>query len=181
MCEYFKSFDFWCLRDKQDTKYVAIIHFTEITIEKSSDNHSLNKKLYSTSRNEYTLKYLTAIEETSIVTFCSDVFGGSISEDVILDKSQFMTFVESGENILMEKESSFINKAKECGVHVDLLCPAKNKEVLDKYEVLVTQITNLPKEFKLISQTVPIDLWPIINEVIYNINMLHNVEFIATE
>lgn len=182
MFEYFKSFDFWSLRAKFDVKYAAYIDFTEIIIEKSPDNQFLNIELYSEQCNSYTLKYLTAIDENSIFTFCSDVYGGSSSDDLIIDNSSFLSLLEPGDRLLMARESSgVVEKAAKCGISIECNRLRLDKEKLDKNETRLKYITNLTKDFKLLSQTVPVSMWSIINEVVFNINMLHNVEFIATE
>lgn len=181
MFDYFKLFDFWSLRAKFNIKYAAIIDFTEITIEKGSDNHFLNEELYSEQRDSYTLKYLAAIDENSIVTFCSDVYGGSSSDDLIIDNSNFLSLLESGDRLLMARESSVIEKAEKCDIQIDCTSLRLNKESLDKNEKLLKHVTNLTKDFKLVSQTVPVNMWGIVNEIVFNINMLHNVQFIATE
>lgn len=182
MCEYFKSFDFWSLRSMSNIKYSAIIQFTEIIMEKSRDNIYLNNELYSRERDEFTLKFLSAIDENSVVIFCSDVYGGSSSNEMILRNTNFFENLGNGNVILMGTE---IQEVKEesirAGIHIEVNESTQNKENLDHYEWLVMKVKSLTKKYKLLSQTVPIGLWVAINEIVYNINMLNNLEYITMQ
>ncbi|CAG0905965.1 unnamed protein product, partial [Cyprideis torosa] len=61
------------------------------------------RSIYSHYKSRYTFKALVAIAPNGTVTFVSELYGGSVSDKVIVMKSGFLDLLESGECILADK------------------------------------------------------------------------------
>lgn len=182
--KYLSTIDFWSLRHRGENKYTAIVDCTEITTQKSKFNPKRNKELFSHYKNNYTFKYLVAIDEKGVVTFCSSAYGGSRSDRYIFQDSKFIEKLNEGDIILADRgfDISDLLETKKVAINIPAFKTAPQFEphqVMETRKIAnrrihVERVIGLSKKQKILKETTPTFLWPVINEIIYNANMLCN-------
>ena len=81
----------------------AIIDCTEIRCQMPS-SLLLNSKLFSSYKNHVTLKVLVGITPSGAITFISQLYGGSISDREIVERSGFLKLeFDNGDTMMANK------------------------------------------------------------------------------
>ena len=81
---------------------VSIIDCTELQMESPS---SLDKRslCYSSYKSRNTMKSLLSISRNEVVSFCSDLYCGSISDPEIVKQSWYLTHLNKGDLVMADK------------------------------------------------------------------------------
>src|SRR5277367_2554105 len=97
-----KSVKVWdCVKIKPG-EYTTVIDCTEFFLQSSSDPE--NKQVcYSEYKGHQTLKALTGVSEGGVVMFCSDLYGGSVSDREIFTVCGIRELLKRGDTILVDK------------------------------------------------------------------------------
>lgn len=175
---YFKSIDWWSLRDKDPDSYTIIIDCTETETQHSVDLPLLNQKLFSNYKNRPTIKILYGIDEKGFVIFCSDVFCGSISDQRIVQESGFLDLLQEGDSVLADRGFDIADVLAIKKVTLNIPPFKGRRQQLSEEEIMETRVIanrrihierviKVAKINKILSQTIPAFLWPIINEIVY--------------
>lgn len=117
-------------------RLVSIIDCTELQMESPS---SLDKKslCYSSYKSRTTLKSLIGITPSGVVSFCSDLYCGSISDPEIVKRSGFLEYLERGDYVMADKGFTIRDELAEVGAC--LVMPhflSKDKKQFSKEEVI---------------------------------------------
>lgn len=179
---HLKNVDFWSLRYKNPNAYTAIINCSELVTNQSCKNPELSEICFSQYKNRFTLKYLVAIDEKGILVYCSDVFGGSMSDAKVFNESGLLQKLKSGDILLSDRGFHISGVLAEHGVALNIppgkgeLTPIEHQEtrVNALRRIHVKRITRLAKNNKILSDTFPAALLPIANKIIYVANMISN-------
>jgi len=86
---------------------VSIIDCTELQMESPS---SLDKKslCYSSYKSRPTMKALIGITPNGVVSFCSELYCGSISDNAIVNESGFLAHLNRGDLVMESKSQTTI-------------------------------------------------------------------------
>lgn len=147
----------------------CIIDCFEVFIQRPS-NLMARAQTYSNYKKDNTMKVLIGVTPAGSICFISDAWGGRVSDKVITQQSGFLKMVDYGDYIMADRgfnvgEDPALSGAK-------LLIPAytKGKTQLSASEVEKTRqlarvrilvervIGQLRKKYKIIQQTLPINL-----------------------
>ena len=127
---HFSSLNFWEVvkahmpaqfrqsKDYGNTR--VIIDATEIFIQKPSDL-SLQSVTWSNYKSRNTLKGLVGISPFGGVTFVSDLWAGSISDNELTEKSGLLDLLESGDNVMADKGFTIGDRLGARGVTLNIL------------------------------------------------------------
>lgn len=179
----FKQIDFWKLRSVDKGQYDAVLDCTEFRIERSTDP-VIQQSTYSTYYQTNTFKALVGGTEKGAICFVSDVYGGSISDRCLTERSGFLDLLKEGQYILADRGFDISDLLETKGVCLNIP-PFKTGEQLSEEEVATTRaianrriiIENLigsAKRNKILADRISSKFWPIINEIVYNIFMIIN-------
>ena len=113
-----------------------VIDCTDVKIETPA-TMSLKKLTYSSYRGMHSFKVLIGVAPNAVITYCSTLFPGSVSDKAIVAQSGFLNIFEAGDMILADK-GFLIRDILPPGVSVNIppfLCHGK----LTKSEVKLTK------------------------------------------
>lgn len=178
-----KQIDFWKPSTTSSGQYSVILDCTEFKIQRSSDPQ-IQQATYSNYYGTNTFKVLVGGTENGAIIYVSDVFGGCISDRKITEVSGFLDLVEEGQYILADRGFDISDVLEYKGVRLNIP-PFKRKSQLTEEETLKTRaianrriiienLIGLAKKFKILTDKIPVTLWPISNEIVYNCFMLCN-------
>lgn len=183
MYKCFRQMDFWNLITATDEKYKIVLDCTEFRIERSSDP-IIQQTTYSTYYSTNTFKVLIGGTENGGVGFVSDVYGGSISDRQITKECGLLNLLQEGDFVLADRGFDISDLLEERGVVINIP-PFKRSSQLSEEDVAITRIIanrriiienliGLAKKNKVLSDRIPVNLWPIVNEITYNCFMIIN-------
>ncbi|XP_056000001.1 uncharacterized protein LOC130048037 [Ostrea edulis] len=145
----------------------AIIDCTEFFTEtpQSLSNKSL---MFSHYKSHSTWKALLAINPRGVITFVSDLWGGSISDKQLFKKCGILDYLEAGDQIMVDKGFLISDLTTPKGVEI-IIPPFKRNGRFSRREVEETRrIANLRihveranervKNFRILQGTMPITL-----------------------
>ncbi|XP_039652099.1 uncharacterized protein LOC120556523 [Perca fluviatilis] len=156
-----------CFREKFPNT-TCIIDCTETTLQKPHNLDSRGES-YSHYYSSNTIKYLVAIAPCGLVTFISPANGGRCSDKFITQESGFLEYLRPGDEVMADRGFTIRDLLFER--KVNLVLPAfthKGGQLSDEDVTATRRIANVRihvervirrlKVFKIISQTVPINL-----------------------
>lgn len=162
----------------------VIIDCTEIHTHQSSDFRKQGN-MYSNYKSNSTVKFLIGILPNGTVCFVSDGFEGSISDKEIVKQSGFLNKINPKDMVLADrgflikeelmKKNAYLNIPPFLGgrdrfTHVE---EAKTKAIA-KCRIHVERAIEKMKRFRIIKQTVPSSLTPLVSQMMFVIGMLVN-------
>lgn len=146
----------------------CIIDCTETTLQKPHNLDSRGES-YSHYYSSNTIKYLVAIAPCGLVMFISPAYGGRCSDKFITQESGFLEYLRPGDEVMADRGFPIRDLLFER--KVNLVLPAftrKGGQLSDEDVTATRRIANVRihvervirrlKVFKIISQTVPINL-----------------------
>ncbi|XP_055999076.1 uncharacterized protein LOC125681637 [Ostrea edulis] len=173
-----------CFRSFKNVR--VIIDCFEIFTQSSRD-FAEQGNMYSSYKNNPTLKCLVGVAPTGAVTFLSDVYEGSISDKEITVKSGLADLLNPGDLVIADRGfliRDILNPRK-----VDLNIPpflsgrdrlTPQEEILTKriarVRIHVERAIERMKKFKIIGTTIPLSLKPVATEIVHIIGFLVNYQ-----
>jgi hypothetical protein len=171
-----------CFRKYRNIR--VVIDCTEIFAQQSSD-FGKQGNMYSHYKGHSTVKFLIGILPNGTVCFVSDWFEGSISDNDIVRQSGFLDKINPGDLVMADrgflikqdlmKKKAFLNippflMGRD---HFTAAEEAKTKSIA-KCRIHVERAIERLKKFRIIKQTVPSSLTPILSQTVFVIAMLVN-------
>ena len=164
----------------------CIIDCSEVYIErpKSLDDQAAT---WSDYKQHNTLKFLIGISPSGYVTFLSDCYGGRTSDRHICRDSNFYNLLEAGDVIMADR--GFQIREDLLHYYCSLSIPpgarvksqftttecGKTKEVAN-LRIHVERAINRLKEYKILKNTLPINMLPLADEIIRTCAALINFQ-----
>ena len=112
---------------------VSIIDCTELQVESP---FSLNKRslCYSSYKSKTTMKSLIGITPNGVVSFCSDLYCGSISDPEIVKQSGYLQHLNRGDLVMADKGFTIQDELASVGAKLALPHLIKGKKQFTKDE-----------------------------------------------
>lgn len=164
-----------CFKDHYPTT-TCVIDCSETPLQKPHNLDSRGES-YSHYYGQNTIKYLVAIAPCGLIMFVSAAYGGRCSDKFITADSGFLDYLRAGDVVMADRGfiiSDLLRERK-----VKLILPAFTKKGLQLSEedttntrrianvrVHVERVIRRLKNFRLISQTVPINLAPKLDKIL---------------
>ncbi|XP_051970115.1 uncharacterized protein si:dkey-56d12.4 [Xyrauchen texanus] len=154
----------------------CIIDCSETPLQKAKNPASRGES-YSHHYGHNTIKYLLAIAPCGLVMFISPAYGGGCSDAFITQKSGFLDYLHDGDEVMADRGFTIqdLLNAK----NVKLTRPSftkKGSQLSDEDTTSTRRIANVSfhiervicrlKHFKILSQTVPINLTPKMDKIL---------------
>uniref|UniRef100_A0A8C9YWI5 THAP-type domain-containing protein n=1 Tax=Sander lucioperca TaxID=283035 RepID=A0A8C9YWI5_SANLU len=169
MEEHMRIYISWLPRETiRSTMPQCIIDCTETTLQKPHNLDSRGES-YSHYYSSNTIKYLVAIAPCGLIMFISPAYGGRCSVKFITQESGFLEYLRPGDEVMADRGFTIRDLLFER--KVNLVLPAfthKGGQLSDEDVTATRRISNVRihvervirrlKVFKIISQTVPINL-----------------------
>ncbi|KAK3106441.1 hypothetical protein FSP39_020167 [Pinctada imbricata] len=159
----------------------AIIDCTEFFFEHSRSPNS-QAATYSTYKSRNTGKCLIAISPRGTITFVSKLYGGNVSDRYITQDSGFVDFVEEGDDIMADRGFTIRDLLTDKRATLNIppftrKCSwGKNKRLnvseikqtrkIAKLRIHVERAIQRLKLFKLLGNTIPWSLKPVMNQMV---------------
>ncbi|XP_021698879.1 uncharacterized protein LOC110676590 [Aedes aegypti] len=169
------AIDFWEFGSRQEDEYIAILDCTEIPMEKP-ESPDIQQVTFSKYKNTNTFKVLVAIDEQGTILFVSDAYGGSVSDNKIVELSGIIDKLHEGDHILADRgfEQTDILSAK--GIILNRP-PNKKGEQLSEEDVFrtraiasrridVERMIGYAKTYKILSHKVTHAMFPFMDKII---------------
>ena len=157
----------------------VIIDATELFIEKPSDL-SLQSVTWSNYKSHNTLKGLIGISPFGGVTFCSELWAGSISDIELTRKSGLLDLLESGDNVMADKGFNIDELLRERGVTLNIPPFMKDGSLSEDDVVLTIHVERAIeriKNFRILSGNIPNSIHAsTVNKMFYVCAMLTNMQ-----
>ena len=115
-----------------------IIDATEMYIEKPS-MPEIQQLTFSRYKNHNTYKGLVGISPSGVVTFVSDLFPGSISDQEIVRRSGLLRLLEVGDSIMADRGFDIEDDIAPLGVRVNIPPFLKGKQQFDSKDLIITR------------------------------------------
>ncbi|KAL5006306.1 hypothetical protein ScPMuIL_015112 [Solemya velum] len=139
----------------------VIVDGTEMPLKKAKQP-IVQQATYSTYKNRNTVKALVGVTPGGLVSYISDIYGGSASDRQICERSTLMRCMDSGDSIMADKGFNVQDLFIPCNVTVNLPAFFKKKNRMSGREVVkdrkiaskrvhVERIIGLAKTFKILS------------------------------
>lgn len=167
----FKEINFWPSRElvsfyaptdfkKKFPSTRVVIDGTEIPIQRPKQP-TLQQATYSTYKNRNTVKVLVGVTPAGLVSYISDVYGGSASDRQISERSNLVNICEPGDSIMSDKGFNVQDLFIPAGVTINIpeffkkknrmsgQAVAKDRKIASK-RVHVERIIGLAKTFKIL-------------------------------
>ena len=141
--------------------------------------------MYSSYKNHATLKILIGVSPSGSCMFVSDAFEGSISDRQIIMDTHFIDKLEPGDVVLADRGFTIHDLCAEKGATLEIP-PFKNgREAFTKQENLKTKLISrarihverfnaVIKKYRIISGIVPLNLTPLISQIVFILCCLAN-------
>lgn len=112
---------------------VSVIDCTEIQMESPS---SLDKRslCYSSYKSRTTMKALIGITPNGVVSFCSDLYCGSVSDPEIVRKSGYLTHLHKGDLVMADKGFTIQDELASVGARLTIPHFLRKKTQFTKQE-----------------------------------------------
>lgn len=146
----------------------VIIDCTEILTEVPS-SMSVQSLTYSSYKHHNTFKGLVGICPTGAVTFLSELYAGSVSDQALTRDCGILELIEPGDSIMADKGFDIAYDVLVCGAKLNIPPFLKNHQQLSKKNVILTrQIASLRihveraighiKQYHILKNVVPLTL-----------------------
>ena len=146
----------------------VIIDCTEILTEVPS-SMSVQSLTYSSYKHHNTFKGLVGICPTGAVTFISELYAGSLSDQALTRDCGILELIEPGDSIMADKGSDIGYDVALRGAKLNIPPFLKNQQQLSKKNVITTrQIASLRihveraigriKQYNILSNVIPLTL-----------------------
>jgi hypothetical protein len=171
-----------CFRKYRNLR--VIIDCTEIFTQQSSDFGKQGNS-YSHYKGNSTVKFLIGILPNGTVCFVSDGFEGSISDNDIVRQSGFLDKINAGDVVMADrgflikhdlmKKKAYLNIPPFLAGrdHFTAAEEARTKSIA-KCRIHVERAIEKIKKFRIIKQTLPSSLTPVVSQTVCVIAMLVN-------
>ena len=170
----------------KNSKTRCIIDCTElyITRPKSIDNQASS---WSDYKKHNTVKFLVVIAPNGFVMYISDCYGGRTSDRHICQDSAFYNFLERGDEVMADrgfqiKEDLLYHY---CSLSIppgarakDQMTPGECKKTKDvaNLRIHVERAINRIKDFKLLKNTMPLTVVPLVDDIVRTCSALCNMQ-----
>ena len=172
LVKYFSPSDF---RKKFPTTRV-IIDGTEIPLNKPKQPVA-QQATYSTYKNRNTAKVLIGITPGGLVSYVSEVYGGSASDRQICERSGLLNIMDSGDSIMADKGFNVQDLFIDSNVQVNIPEFFKSKTRMSERSLIkdrkiaskrvhVERIIGLAKTFKILSTPLSVADAPIADAIV---------------
>ncbi|XP_056094218.1 uncharacterized protein LOC130072919 [Rhinichthys klamathensis goyatoka] len=164
-----------CFRE-QFPKTTCVIDCSETPLQKPRNLDSRGES-YSHYYGQNTIKYLVSIAPCGLIMFISPAFGGRCSDKFITANSGFLEYLRPGDEVMADRGFTITDLLYER--KVKLVLPAFTKRGMQLSEedttntrrianvrVHVERVICRHKNFKVLSQTIPINLTPKIDKIL---------------
>ncbi len=154
----------------------CVIDCSETPLQKPRSLDSKGES-YSHYYGQNTIKYLVSIAPCGLIMFISPAYGGRCSDKFITANSGFLEYLRPGDEVMADRGFTITDLLYER--KVKLVIPAFTKRGVQLSEedttntrrianvrVHVERVIGQLKNFKILSQTVPINLTPKINHIL---------------
>ncbi len=154
----------------------CVIDCSETPLQKPRNLDSRGES-YSHYYGQNTIKYLVSIAPCGLIMFISPAYGGRCSDKFITAKSGFLEYLRPGDEVMADRGFTITDLLYER--KVKLVIPAFTKRGMQLSEedttntrrianvrVHVERVICRLKNFKILSQTVPINLTPKIDKIL---------------
>lgn len=160
----------------QFSNTTCVVDCTETVLQKAKNLDSRSQS-YSHYYANNTVKYLVAVSPSGVVMFISEAYGGKCSDRYITQNSGFLEYLRAGDQVMGDRGFTIRDLLEER--RVNLIMPAftrkgsqlTNEEVTHTRRIAharihVERAIRRLKVFKILSQTVPINLVPKIDKIL---------------
>ena len=115
----------------------CIIDATELFIQSPSDPQA-QQLTFSSYKNHNTLKALIGITPSGAISFVSKLFGGSISDRELFEKSGLLEMLEPGDSVMADRGFTIADLLDTKGVTLNIP-PMKTSDQLTEREIITTR------------------------------------------
>lgn len=167
--------DFWSLRAQADNLYTVVLDCTEIPIQKPTSPEE-QQITWSSYKNTNTFKALIGTDERGMVTYVSEVYGGAMTDNLVVKKSTILNYLQRGDYVLSDRGFETSDLLAERGI---ILNKPPNKKgpqmpenevaqtrVIASRRVHVERVIGLAKTNRIISQRIPHHLFDMMPKII---------------
>ena len=152
------------------------IDCTELYIEKPR-NLELQALTWSDYKKNNTVKYLVAIAPNGSISFLSDAWCGRASDIRITKNSGFLELLDHGDIVMADRGFPIVEDLAERGASLLIPPPSSGVQQMTRDNVLKTKkVANARihveraigrmKEFSILTNTLPISLVPLIDDIV---------------
>ncbi|XP_034043800.1 uncharacterized protein LOC117525943 isoform X1 [Thalassophryne amazonica] len=182
MCEHMKDFTVWLPRETikatlpkafkdHFANTTCVIDCTETVLQKTKNLDS-----YSHYYANNTVKYLVSVSPSGMIMFISDAYGGKCSDRYITQNSGFLDYLRAGDEVMGDRGFTVKDLLEEH--RVNLIIPAFTLKgcqltngvtrtcLIAHARIHVKRAIRRLKLYKILSQTVPINLVPNIDMIL---------------
>ncbi len=155
--------------------YAVIIDCTEMPIAKSK-NALIQQVTYSNYKSRNTFKVLVGVTEKGAVVFCSDCFGGSISDRQIVKDSGFLDEIHTGDIVLADKGFEISDLLQEKGAYINIppfkhgiqLSPQDvlKTRVIARRRIIIERVNGLAKKNRILTAVMPVHEWQMASKIV---------------
>uniref|UniRef100_A0A8C6UA01 Uncharacterized protein n=1 Tax=Neogobius melanostomus TaxID=47308 RepID=A0A8C6UA01_9GOBI len=187
MCEHMRDLIVWLPREtikatlpkafKQHfINTTCVIDCTETVLQKAKNLDSRSES-YSHYYASNTVKYLVAVSPSGVIMFISDAYGGKCSDRYITQNSGFLDYLRAGDEVMGDRGFTVRDLLEEHRVNLIIPaftrkgCQLTNERVTDTRRIAharihVERAIRRLKVYRILSQTVPINLVPKIDKIL---------------
>ncbi|XP_034038995.1 uncharacterized protein LOC117521760 [Thalassophryne amazonica] len=187
MCEQMKDLIVWLPRETikatlpkafkdHFANTTCVIDCTETVLQKAKNLNSRSES-YSRCYANNTVKYLVAVSPSGIIMFISDFYGGKCSDRYITQNSGFLDYLRAGDEVMGDRGFTVRDLLEEHQVNIIIPtftrkgCRLTNKGVtrtrrIAHARIHIKRAIRCLKVYKILSQTVPINLVPKIDKIL---------------
>jgi len=165
---------------------VVIIDCTELKISRPS-NPTLQSQTYSTYKSANTVKILIGITLKGAISFVSEAFSGSASDQQVFERSGLLELLREGDIVLADRGFNIQHLAATRGVTIvtpaflkgrSQLLPAEviQSRMITRQRIHVERLIGLTKTYKFVKGPIHYRHVPIISEVYFVACFLSNLQ-----
>ena len=155
-----------------------VIDCTELRCEVPS-SLPVQSQLYSTYKEHTTLKSLLAMTPDGAVAFVSPLYGGSISDRELTQRSGFLDMLKTagkGASVMADKGFDIQDLLVSSGVKLNIppflqkgaqfsADDVERTQQIAKVRIHVERLIERVKDFNILTQTIPLTLFPSVNQL----------------
>lgn len=167
--------DFWALRAQDENLYTVVLDCTEFPIQKPTSPEE-QQTTWSSYKNTNTFKALIGTDENGMVTYVSEVYGGAITDNLIVEKSNILDYLKAGDFVLSDRGFELSDLLAERGIILNKP-PNKRGQQMSEKDVALTRavasrrvhverVIGLAKTNRIISQKIPHSLFDLVPKII---------------
>lgn len=155
----------------------CIIDCSEVFIQKPS-NLLTQAATWSDYKHHNTLKFLVAVTPQGSICYVSELWGGRASDRHIVINSSFLAALHPGDKILADRGFTVREEIMMKGAELIIPPACKGKAQMSSNDVAKTKrvantrihverVIQRLKHFKILSQTIPVTILPLMNEIVF--------------